>query len=104
MTVLRFLSALFFLIALVAFAADATPWLSGNIGIHASSSLQRWGDIAPSSLSAAQDYLTSNGFASTWTSVIAPVLSMPAFALFGALALVLGYAGRRRRSISVFIN
>ena len=104
MTVLRFLSALFFLIALVAFAADATPWLSGEIGINASSGLQRWGEIAPGSRSAAQDYLTSNGFAWIWASVIVPVLNIPAFVLFGALALVLGYAGRRRRRISVFIN
>lgn len=104
MAVLRFLSALFFLIALVALAADATPILSGQSGFHPATVHQRWSELAPAVLSASQQSLTDKGVDWVWTWLIAPLLTVPAFILFGALALLAGYAGRRRRRINVFIN
>jgi hypothetical protein len=104
MTVLRFLSALFFLIALVALAADAAPLLSSQADIKTTSVLQRWGEISPAVLSSAKQSLESKGLGWVWTSVLVPLFSVPAFAGFGLLGLLFGYAGRRRRRINVFIN
>lgn len=104
MAALRFMSALFFLIALVALAADATPVLSGQLGFHATSVVQRWSELAPAVLSAAQQSFSDNGMSWIWNAVIAPFLSVPVFVLFGVLAALLGYAGRRRRRINIFIN
>ena len=104
MAVLRFLSALFFLIALVALAADATPLFSGEPGIHAVSASQRWSEIAPAALSAAHQSLTDRGVDWIWTAGIAPLLAVPASILFAMLGLLFGYAGRRRRIIKVFVN
>ncbi len=104
MAVLRFLSALFFLIALVALAADATPLLAGEFNIHMTPAYQRWSEIAPAVLASAEKSLASNKLEWLWGSVILPLLSLPAFALFGGLALLSGYAGRRRREIKVFVN
>ena len=104
MAALRFLSALFFLIALVALAADATPLLTGQTGFHAASVADRWRELAPAILSSAEETLSGHGLAWLWRIVILPILSLPAFLLFGLLAIVLGYAGRRKRRINVFIN
>jgi hypothetical protein len=104
MAVLRFLSALFFLIALVACAADATPLLAGELTVHMASAHQRWSDIAPAVLSNAEASFSGHGLAWLWGAFVMPMLSLPAVALFGGLALVLGYAGRRRREIRVFVN
>jgi hypothetical protein len=104
MAVLRFLSALFFLLALVALAADATPLLAGEFKIHAVSAHQRWSEIAPAVLASAEASLARHGLSWLWGSFVMPVLSLPTFALFSGLALTLGYAGRRRREIKVFVN
>lgn len=104
MAALRFLSALFFLIALVALAADATPLLSGQFGFHTASVAQRWSELAPAVLKEAQQSFSDNGLSWVWTAVMVPFLSVPVFVLFGVLAALLGYAGRRRRRINIFIN
>ncbi len=104
MAVLRFLSALFFLIALAALAADATPLLAGDVSFHLSTTLQRWSEIAPAVLEATQTSLSGKGLEWFWSALIAPILAIPASILFGGLALILGYAGRRRRRINVFVN
>jgi hypothetical protein len=104
MAVLRFLSALFFLFAIVALAADATPMLSGDVSLHLASAQQRWSEIAPAVLNATQQSLANKGLTWFWTAVIWPLLAVPAVVLFGAVALVLGYAGRRRRRVKVFVN
>ncbi len=104
MAALRFLSALLFLIALVALAADATPLVTGQTGFYAASVQERWAELAPAVLAGAQQSFTDNGLSGLWQGLVAPVLSLPAFILFGGLAILLGYAGRRKRRINVFIN
>ena len=104
MAVLRFLSALFFLIALVALAADATPLLSGSVNFHAASVQSRWSEIAPAVLSSAERSLAGQGLGWLWSWIVAPIIALPAFMVFSALALLFGYVGRRRRRINVFIN
>jgi hypothetical protein len=34
----------------------------------------------------------------------APMLRLPAWLVIGVLALILGWLGRRRRDVSVFVN
>jgi hypothetical protein len=104
MAAFRFLSALFMLVAIVALAADATPLLAGDATPHLTSALQRWTDIAPGSLASAEQSLTDKGWGAVWTSVLRPILSVPAFPLFAGLALVFGYFGRQRRRIKVYVN
>ncbi|MEQ1576122.1 MAG: hypothetical protein ABL894_00575 [Hyphomicrobium sp.] len=104
MAVLRFMSALFFLIALIALAADATPLLSGPAGFHPASVQQRWSEIAPAALSAAQQSFADRGISALWNILLMPVLSLPACVVFGVLGALMGYAGRRRRRINVFVN
>jgi hypothetical protein len=39
-----------------------------------------------------------------WNGLLGPILDIPTFLTFGALALLSGYAGRRRRSVRIFVN
>jgi len=104
MAVLRFLSALFFLIAVTALAADATLLLAGDLTFRPASLQQRWSEIAPAVLNSVQMSLANQQLSWVWTMVISPLLSLPAVFLFAALGLLFGYAGRHRRRINVFVN
>jgi hypothetical protein len=103
MPVFRFLAAVFLLVATVALVVDATPWVYGASGFEAQSLHGHWQELAPNSLAAAQKAVT--GLAPwLWDDVVGPILDIPTFITFGALALLCGYAGRRRRTIDVFVN
>jgi hypothetical protein len=103
MAVFRFLAAVFLLVATIALVVDATPSIYGAGSLEATSSSSHWKDLAPSSFEAAKTAVS--GIAPwLWDGVIAPVLDLPTFVTFGALALLSGYAGRRRSTINVFVN
>jgi hypothetical protein len=103
MVVFRFLAALFLLVATIALVFDATPSVYGAAGFEATSLSAHWQDLAPNSFEAARTAVT--GVAPwLWNGVIAPLLAVPTFVTFGALALLSGYAGRRRRAVRVFVN
>jgi hypothetical protein len=103
MAVFRFLAAVFLLVATVALVVDATPWVYGAGSFQATSLAGHWQDLAPSSLEAAKKAVS--GLAPwLWDGVISPLLDVPTFITFGALAVLSGYAGRRRRTINVFVN
>jgi hypothetical protein len=104
MTVLRFLSALFLLIAVVALAGDATAPLAGAGPFNPTSLSQHWADISPSSLQAAKTAVFRSAAPWVWDSFIAKLIGQPTFALFGVLALLCGFAGRRRRRINIYVN
>ena len=103
MASLRFLASLFALIAIVALVADATPALSGTgpFTAHASSAIGRsWRQ--PRCWRRARSLGLT--FPWVWNPVILSVLSAPMSMLFGGLAVVCGYFGRRRAQLKVHIN
>ncbi len=103
MAVFRFLSAVFLLVATIALVVDATPAIYGSAGFHATSLTAHWLDLGPSSHEAARK--TVVGFAPwLWNGAIEPMLNVPTFVTFGILSLLAGYAGRRRRSVTIFVN
>lgn len=95
---LRFLAALFLLAAVILFFAGVTQQ-----GTHTSTATH-WQSISPSSFAAFQASVTRNIGAWAWDPVLLSVLRLPAYILFGSLALINGIAGRRRRVVNVFIN
>lgn len=104
MATLRFLSALFALIAIVALIADATPWMNGTGPFASTSFEEQWGRISPNSLKGARDSLSTSISPGAWTALEAVALGFPTWGVFGALALVTGYLGRRRHRVNVYVN
>lgn len=104
MASLRFLASLFALIAVVALVADATPALNGTGPFTAHSVIGYWTELAPASLVATRANIIEMTFPWVWNPVLLSVLSAPMSALFGVLAIVCGYFGRRREQMKVHIN
>lgn len=103
MAVFRFLASLFLLVAVIALVADATPLLSGTGPVAITGLGEHWAEIAPTTYKAAEAAVT--GWSpQLWTSLCLPVLAVPTALLFGGLAIVSGYAGRRRHRVKVFVN
>jgi hypothetical protein len=101
---LRFLASLFALIAIVALVADATPALNGSGQFSAHSVIGYWTELAPASLLATRTQISELTFPWVWNPVILSVLSAPMSILFGCLAVVCGYFGRRRAQLKVHVN
>ena len=104
MASLRFLASLFALIAVVALVADATPALNGTGRFVAHSVINYWSELAPSSLVATRSSVTSMTAPWVWNPVLLSALSAPMSILFGVLAVVCGYLGRRREVMKLHIN
>ena len=104
MAVLRFLASLFALIAVLAFVTDATPALIGTGAFKANSVAGYWRELAPSTLITVRAAVIRATVPWVWDSMIASVLNLPASVLFGALAVVCGYFGRRHEPMKLHIN
>jgi len=104
MTVLRFLASLFLLVAIMALVSDMTPWLIGGKPFISTSFAKHWGDVAPATLQGAKMAVTKVAGAWAWDWGIGALIRLPTYLLFGAVALVAGVAGRRRRRVNVFTN
>ncbi|MDQ8698465.1 hypothetical protein [Hyphomicrobium sp. LHD-15] len=103
MAVFRFLAAVFLLVATVALVVDATPTVYGAGSFKPSALSNDWMELAPKSYDAARSAVS--GLAPwLWGDVIAPILTIPTFVAFGGLALLAGYAGRRRKTVRIFAN
>lgn len=103
MAVFRFLAAVFLLVAAIALVVDATPAIYGTGPFKATPLSVHWDDLAPSAFQAARKGVS--GLSPwLWDSIVAPTLAVPTFVTFGALALLSGYAGRRRRTVRIFVN
>jgi len=103
MAVFRFLAAVFLLVATIALVVDATPAFYGAGPFEATSLSAQWQELAPNSFEAARKSV-SDLSAWLWDGMIAPVLDVPTFVAFGALAFLSGYAGRRRKTVRIFVN
>jgi hypothetical protein len=104
MAVLRFLTSLFALVAVVALVADATPSLEGSRPFAATSVIGYWQELAPASLAAARSAVSARAFPWVWDPVVTSVLGLPTPVLFGLLAVVCGFLGRRREEMKLHIN
>jgi hypothetical protein len=103
MAALRFLAAVFLLVAAIALVVDASPAIYGAGPFRATSLSVHWKDVAPRAFDAAQTAISSLS-PWVWESLIRPILALPTFVIFGALAVLSGYAGRRRKSVRIFVN
>jgi len=104
MPVLRFLTSVFALVAVVALVADATPVLYGAKQFTATTVIGYWQELAPTSLAAARTAISASTFPWVWDPVVLSVINLPTPVLFGLLALVCGFLGRRREEMKVHIN
>lgn len=104
MAVLRFLTSLFALVAVVALVADATPALQGGRPFTATTVTGYWQELAPASLAAARAAVSTRASPWVWDPVATSVLGLPTPVLFGLLAIVCGFFGRRREEMKIHIN
>lgn len=103
MAVFRFLAAVFLLIATIAIVADATPAIYGAGPFRLTSLSAHWQELGRSSFEAAESGMTAVA-PWLWNGLIAPILAIPTCVTFFLLAVASGYAGRRRRTVRVFVN
>lgn len=96
--ILRLLAALFLLLAVVLFFAGTA---GSGVG---SSTAAHWQAVSPSSYAAFAASVTRNLGAWVWNPMLSSILALPAYVLFGFLAVILGFAGRRRRVVNVYVN
>ena len=104
MAVLRFLASLFALVAVVALVADATPALNGTGAFKPMPAIGYWKELAPSTLVAARAAIQQTPVPWVWDPILTSVLGLPAAVLFGGLAIVCGYFGRRRQQMKIHVN
>jgi len=100
----RILARLLLIGAVVALAYDVTRMLSGHPGLIMTSLAEHWAHISPATQEAAHKAVSSRIDPAVWDMVLAPLLGWPAWLTLGGLALLLGWLGRRRREIDVFVN
>jgi flagellar biosynthesis protein FlhB len=104
MAALRFLAALFALVALVALASDAAQWLTTGQAFAPKSVLEHWQALSPKTLASTREKTTASAGEGAWALLSTTVFAVPTAVMFAGLAAVLGYAGRRRRIIKVYVN
>ncbi len=104
MIVLRFVAGLCLIAALIAFVTDySRP--RGPSGTFRPTSLERmWLEAAPKSLIAVRQTVSQTVSPLVWTSVFGSVLQLPTFLAFGAAGGLLGYLGRRRSRVNIYVN
>lgn len=104
MATMRFFTSLFALAAVLALAHDATPYLSGAGPFNATTLMGYWLELAPASLEATRDTIVTTTAPWVWNPVLTGILNVSAPVLFGVLAVICGYFGRRRHDLKVHIN
>lgn len=104
MAVFRFLAAVFLLVAVIALVTDLTGPISAGQPFSATTLDGQWKEMAPATLRSTREAIVHAGGPWLWDGIIAPVLSVPTFLMFGLFALWCGYAGRRRHKVNIFVN
>ena len=100
MAVLRFIASLLLLIAVIAFAADATR----SSSLQPTTVAQHWRTFAPDSMTAAEAEVSRALHPLVWDPAIVGLINMPVFMLFGILGVFAGYMGRRQHRVNIFTN
>ena len=104
MPVLRFITGLLLLAAVVTLVSDANGWLMGSGPFRAKSLLQHWTEISPKSLAAFRGSVSAATSPKLWDGLVAPAFAIPTSLLFMVAGIVCGWLGRRRRRIDVYAN
>ena len=104
MSVLRFISTLFLLVAVIALIADLTPMLSGSEPLSFASVETRWREVAPVTFESMEQSITGGRDSALWTFLIGPLLAVPTWLMFAILSAIAGYVGRRRTRIKIYAN
>jgi hypothetical protein len=99
----RFLSGAFFLVAAIAAVNDVTRSMAAEKPLTVSA-YEHWSGLAPRTLEASRAAVGRWTHALVWDWGLAPLLRLPAWALFGLVGLVWAWAGRRRREVDIFAN
>lgn len=101
---LRFLAFVFILVATIALVADATPAFDGFGPYKPTLLMEHWAALAPKSVAAAEQAVSSATHPLLWKIVIAPIINLPTYLLFGALGILAAMTGQRREQLNVFAN
>jgi hypothetical protein len=101
---LRFLAALFALVAVLAIIADATPAVTGSGTFTPKSVTEHWTDLSPKTLESTKVSVSRSTTPAFWDGLSGSILALPTFAVFAFGAAIFGYVGRHRRRVNVFVN
>lgn len=104
MSALRFLASVFALLAAVIFVVDYSRPETAGKGLTLTSIGDHVTALAPQALPSARAFVAEYGVEGIWNFIMNPLLAMPGCVAFALLAIIAGYAGRRRERINVFIN
>lgn len=102
-TVLRLIARPLLLLAVVALVYDGTSTIAGGSGLVVTSLADHWkGFHAPSLL--ALQAMVNKLHPLAWESGALRLLKLPAWAVIGAIGLLLAAIGRKRRRVNVYVN
>ena len=100
----RGLAGVFLIVAAIALASDVGPLTTrGPQTFHPTTVITHWHEFAPASLDATQAFFTKRMRPWIWDAFSAP-LRLPSFVFFVGLGAILGYLGRHRRNVNIFVN
>lgn len=102
--VLRFIARPLLLLAVLALVYDGTQTLAGGSGVVITSLAEHWQALAPRSFEALKAWAARLGPTEAWDGAAQRVLVLPAWLVIGILALLLLWAGRKRRRVNIYAN
>jgi hypothetical protein len=103
-TLLRVLARPLLIVAVIALAYDGTRTLAGGSGLVVTSVADHWANLAPKSIETVRALVSTRLHPALWDSGITPLVRLPAWLVAGVLGLLLGWIGRRRRDVRIFVN
>lgn len=101
---LRFLASVLLMVAVIAAVNDVTRSMAATERLPSLSTYEHWAKLAPSTLASARSAVQRSTHPLVWDPLLTSILRLPAWGLFGVLAALLAYAGRRRREVNIFAN
>jgi len=101
---LRLVARLLLIAAVVAIAYDGSRTLAGGSSLVVTSLWDHWTALHPTSVEAFRKVIVAKVHPQVWDGAVRPLLRLPAWLVAGVLAFLLGWLGRRRRTVSIFVN
>jgi hypothetical protein len=103
MAFLRALAWILLLAAAIALVGDFTR--AGTGGSFAGTSiLAYWKTLSPQSLASAATTVQKSVHPLAWDPVVVRILILPAWLVLGAIAVLCGVLGRKKRRINIYAN
>ena len=94
--IFRLLSTIALAVAVIMAVIDATRTIAAG-RLVVTPLAKSWSDAAPETLELARNAVQTHAPAMVWNTLIVSILSLPGFAVFAALALLLYAVGHRPR-------